>query len=256
MKLIKLSLFLAAIIIVSGCTSLQQNIQHGNATGRVDDNRWDYYNGSPTHYTSFNRSLVKNAIRITEENTDRFSMSSNIDKNRDTAILEFNGKAVTLYRITSKVIVDKNWHQFAKNWDTNFAKIWDEGFVTEDGKMMIAVSYTRQVVFLVFGDGDTRQQIAYYPSKYLACKKIAAVKNEQNAKVVRELLLTALVAGVQSYTSYSTSRVYTNYGNFGYAVTRDYSWAGARAGDALGTLFSGQYSEEKITQAWSSLNCY
>ena len=74
--------------------------------------------------------------------------------------------------------------------------------------------------------------------------------------MIAALLKTALVAGVQSYTSYSTGTYTGSYGNFGYIQVRDYSWAGARAGDALTTLFNGSASAESINNAWNSLNCW
>ena len=69
-------------------------------------------------------------------------------------------------------------------------------------------------------------------------------------------MLKALVAGVQSYTSYSNVSYNDAYGNFGYGTVRDYSWAGDRAGDALTTVFNGGADNASLQAAWSNLNCY
>ena len=242
---------------LAGCANLQQNIQHGNPTKQVTDNRWDYYNGTPVHYTSFNRGLYKNALIVRQEPTDMFSTSLNLDKNSGVAVAEFNGKILSLNQLNDMLKIDRLIEKtFGVNADKKLYKHWDRWYESDDGKFLVAVNYSKQIVATSFDNGDTIQQIAYYPSRYLACKKIASIKKEVDSRVIKELLRTALVAGVQSYTSYTTTNLYSNYGNFGYAVTRDYSWAGARAGDALDTLFSGQYSDEKVSQAWNSLNCW
>ena len=73
---------------------------------------------------------------------------------------------------------------------------------------------------------------------------------------IAALVQTALVAGIQSYTSYSTVTYNDAYGNFGYGTVRDYSWAGDRASDALTTVFNGSADSASLQAAWSTLNCY
>ena len=253
-----IALILMAISIsISGCGILKQNIQHGNITGEVKDNKWDYYDGRPTHYTSYLLDVHKNTIMIKQEKTDSFSAIINIDKKRNFAIITYNNKTLTLKKFNDEVKVDY-WIEKTYGVSANKTKYkgWDAWFESDDEKLKIAVSYSKQILLTSFEDGENMQHIGYYPSRYLACKKIANVKIEKDKRVVFDLLRTALVAGVQSYTSYSTTRYTTSYGDFGYAVSRDYSWAGDRAADALGALFSGEYSDGKIQQAWNGLNCW
>lgn len=249
-----LGLFLTSILVA--CGGLKQNVQKGNQTGKIEDNKWDYYSGVPVHYTSFTRSLYKDAMNVKNEKTDSFSATFNINKYSDTGVVEFNEKIITIKKtndVKYSILVDKIRN---KSIDKKAYMQWSEYFSSEDGRLIVAIEYKKQIALLSFDDGETIQQIAYYPSRYLACKKIAEVKNQSDKMVALNFLKTALVAGVQSYTSYSRTTIYDNYGNFGYGVTRDYSWAGDRAGDALTTLFNGQYSEDKIRTAWMSLNCW
>ncbi|MDB4164547.1 hypothetical protein N9632_00325 [bacterium] len=114
---------------------------------------------------------------------------------------------------------------------------------------MIVTTYFRETSSKTF-------TVGYYPSRYLGCKKIAELINASNQRQIAALVQTALVAGVQSYTSYSTINYNDSYGNFGYGTVRDYSWAGDRAADALTTVFNGGTDNATLQAAWSSLNCY
>jgi hypothetical protein len=253
MKLL-LSVFFATLL--ASCAGLPQNIQSGNQTGKVEDNRWDYFNGQATHYTSTIRSLYKDSLRVRNESTDSFSAAINIQKGRDVGVIDFNGKLIKLTRTDDKKYDDLIERFRDRSIPKERYKAWSDYYSSEDGRLIVAVEYAKQIVLTSFEEGDTIQQISYYPSRYLACKKIAAVKAQNDKRIAAELLRTALVAGIQSYTSYSRTTVYDSYGNFGYGVTRDYSWAGDRAGDALSTLFAGQYSESGVQTAWQSLNCW
>ncbi len=235
-------IILIASFFISGCGGLNQNIQRGNITGNVEDNKWDYYDGQPVHYTSVKRRLYKNKILVSDEKTDKFNGMVTIDKSKDIAYIIFNDKTFTLTRV-SKLLDNKiheNWYRSA----------------VMNGFYFVNVNYQNQSVMTSYHVGDEFQQIEFLPSRYLACRKIAAVKKEHDKKVAVDLLRTALVAGVQSYTSYSTTSYSSAYGDNGYSVTRDYSWAGDRASDALEFIFAGQLNNEKIQQAWNGMNCW
>jgi hypothetical protein len=125
------------------------------------------------------------------------------------------------------------------------------------GKYLVAIERRKQIVLTAHvGDNGRVDSISYRPSRYLACQKIASLAKSKDEAVTRALLATALVAGIQSYTSYSHSYVYDSYGNFGYAVTRDYGWAGDRAADALNVVFQGNTSSAQLQSAWQSMNCW
>lgn len=244
------------VFVVSSC-GLNQNIQVGNTTGKVADNKWDYYNGSPQHYTSFQRSVTKSGMMIVNESTDAFSGNFNFQSGVDKASVEFNGTAIILNTVSSTQMIE----------DAGFSDKdvmgWDEFYASTDKTLFAAIQRTKQIGLLSLKGGDERTDIAFYPSRYLACKKLALMKQTKDAAVMASLVKTALVAGVQSYTSYSTSssqgNINSQYGNFGYTgntTTRDYSWAGDRASDALDTVFSGGADTQSINAAWNSMNCY
>lgn len=252
----RLVLLMCISLFISGC--LTQNIQHGNPTGKVSDNRWDYYNGTPTHYTSFIRSGYVGGVETIRENTDAFSGTYNLPLSSDRGSVIYNGVVASVVRTDASSLweLDDEWQ--------NATQYYNRFYKTEDGKVMVAVNDIKQIVVTSFVVGkNERNDIAYYPSRFLACKKIAQLQQAASAQMMSDLLKTALVAGVQSYTSYQTyqgsGNVYGQYGNFGYTQTgtyRDYSWAGARASDALDTLFAGSGDSTEIRTAWQSLNCW
>ena len=58
----------AAVVFISGCGVQQvQHVQSGNLTGKVIDNRWDYYDGNPVHYSSTQRTLVFDGMMAVNE---------------------------------------------------------------------------------------------------------------------------------------------------------------------------------------------
>jgi len=248
---------LVTLLALAGCTSLTQNVQQGNPTGNLTDNKWDYYNGTPIHYTSFSRGLYKKALTVRQETTDAFSAVFNAEKGRESATVDFNRRVIILKKFDDENAIDELIERtFGKSADKKKYKAWDVWYKSDDGKVHLAVNYKKQIYVTSYEEGDEIQQIAFYPSRYLACQKISKISGEKNQALVNSLLKTALVAGVQSYTSYSTTTYAGNYGNFGYAKTRDYSWAGDRSSDALDALFAGDGSSESIQRAWSGLNCW
>lgn len=230
------------LVFISGCGGLNQNIQHGNITGNIEDNKWDYYDGQSVHYTSIKRRFYKNKVLVSDEKTDQFNGMVTLDKNKDIAYIIFNDKKFTLTRVPKSLDnkKDENWYRSP----------------VLNGFYFVGVNYQRQSIVTSYHVGDEFQQIEFLPSRYLACKKLAAVKKENDKQLAVNLLRTALVAGIQSYTSYSSTSYSSAYGDNGYTVTRNYSWAGDRASDALDFIFAGQLNNEKVQQAWDGLNCW
>lgn len=237
---------------------MTQNIQVGNQTGKIIDNKWDYYNGAPVHYTSTQRDVYKDDILAVNETTDAFSGTFNFQKSANKASLFFNGETFIL-----DLVEDKNVLLEYAGWKPEWVAGWENVYFSKDKTLYAAVNRTKQVILVAInGDGE-RTDLIFYPSRFLACKKLALMKQEKDAAILASLVKTALVAGVQSYTSYSSSNTYGNissqYGNLGYSgytTTRDYSWAGDRASDALNTVFSGNVDQQSIVAAWNSMNCW
>lgn len=253
-----LLILICSIFILSACMVQKQNIQLGNLTGQVKDNKWDYYNGSPIHYTSFQRTLTKEGIMTLNEATDGFSAYYNLDKSKLKGAVVFNNETFIL-----NTIPKSNFLNISKWEDEKWLDGYDTFYTSKDEMVSVAVNHYKQIIVLTTKINNERTDIAYYPSRYLACKKISLMQQTQNQAIMQQLIKTALVAGVQSYTSYSTYRgqgtIQGRYNNFGYTqtgVTRDYSWAGDRASDALGTIFSGNASMANLNNAWQNLNCW
>lgn len=260
----KFILIFALVLTISGCTQLKPNIQHGNSIGTVEGNKWDYYDGTPIPYTSNQRTTTKGDLFTANEMTDMFQAKVNAAKGSDKAILVMNDKTIVLSKFNKKEMFDDFFEKTKIHFNNNRNLIngvtpgvapsnW---YISEDKKYYLAVIESKQMILTFYLDSDNVQSINYYPSRFLACKKIAMVKQAKDSALATALLRTALTAGIQSYTNYATGTYTGAYGNFGYLTVRDYSWAGERAGEALGTLFAGQYNEENITKSWNALNCW
>lgn len=255
------SKFLKAIIlcvILSSCMQQTLHVQQGNPTGLVKDNKWDYYNGIPIHYTSYQRDITKDGILVVNEVTDAFSGTFNLDKSKQKGSLLFNGQTIIVTAASADQIRQKR-----SNWSDTMVNSYDKLYTAEEGDVYVAVHHNNQAVIVGYVENGNDVDIGYLPSRYLACKKISMMQQAANAAIMAELVKTALVAGVQSYTSYSTSNnsgtIYGSNGNFGYvgtSTTRDYSWAGDRASDALDTVFSGNANMQTLNAAWDSMQCY
>jgi hypothetical protein len=251
-------LALVSILFLATSCGVNQtiHIQQENTSGDAKNNRWDYFTAKPVHYTSATRTVVSNNMMVINEQTDAFSANVNIDKMSKKAVMEFSGKIINLTKASVPQIT--NWFEsfMYKTEHTSYKDLgWSDYFISSDGEIMAAVHYEKQL-FLLLTLKETSTQLLFYPSRYLACKKISALQVAQSEAMARSLLQTALVAGVQSYTSYSYADVYDSYGNFGYATIRDYSWAGDRASDAISTVFDGDASSSALSEAWDSLSCY
>ena len=256
---LKILLIAILLVVMTACAPLKTNIQSGNTTGKIEGNHWDYYDGRPVPYTSNQRSVTKNDVLTVNEATDMFQVTVNAETGSKKAVMVMNHVTITLARFSDVDKLDALYEKSKRHWTKRGNldnPLYTDWYVSDDGKYYLVILKSKQIALTMYVNGDEVQSINYYPSRFLACKKIAIVKNESDRAVALALLRTALVAGVQSYTNYSTGSYSGAYGNFGYVSVRDYSWAGERAGEALGTLFSGQYSEEKIHLAWNSLNCW
>lgn len=251
-------LLIFSIFMLSACMVQKQNIQLGNTTGKIVDNKWDYYNNTPIHYTSSGRSIYKNGLNVLNENTDAFTATFNLDKSSAIGSVVFNNNTYILKSTSA------NYFKQVSGWAQKDVNVWDRYYLTQDEKIFIAVQHRQQFIALSsYQENGDRLSIGYYPSRFLACRKIATLQNTQNIAMFNSLLKTALVAGVQSYTNYSTyngqGTIAGKYNNYGYTQTgtyRDYSWAGDRASDALSTIFSGNASMANLNNAWQNLNCW
>lgn len=251
------SILFTLVVFLSGCMQQTQHVQVGNPTGKVDDNKWDYYNGTPIHYTSFQRTVIKEGITTINEATDAFSGIFNLSKINEKGSVVFGDRTVILS------LSDENDFALVSGWEKEWIEGYDRLYLSSDQKVYVGVNDFKQIIVLGYLEDSENNDIAYLPSRYLACKKISMMQQAANAAIMAELVSTALVAGVQSYTSYSTTssqgNISSQYGNFGYmgtSTTRDYSWAGDRASDALDTVFSGNANMQTLNAAWDSMNCY
>jgi hypothetical protein len=192
--------------------------------------------------------------------TDMFQVKVNASRVSDKAILVMNDKTIVLDRFNNKEMFDDLFEKTKVHFNNNRNLIDgvtpSQWYISKDRKYYLAVIESKQMILTFFIDGDNVQSINYYPSRFLACRKIAMVKQAKDSQMAAALLRTALTAGIQSYTNYAIGTYTGAYGNFGYVTVRDYSWAGERAGEALGTLFAGQYNEANILQSWNALNCW
>ena len=167
------------------------------------------------------------------------------------------------FHVGVKVYVHEDDFERVSGWEKKWIKGYDRLYLSSDNNVYLGVNDFKQIIVLGYVENGENHDIAYYPSRFLACKKISMMQQAANAAIMAELVSTALVAGVQSYTSYSTTssqgNISSQYGNFGYmgtSTTRDYSWAGDRASDALDTIFTGNANMQTLNAAWDSMNCY
>ena len=256
---------IVGIGLLTGCMTVEQNIQTGNTSGKIADNRWDYYNAQPIHYTSFQITNYQDQLAIKNELTDAFSGTLTVNDQKKNAYIVFNDKTIKLKKFTDqktkdawvKLFVgeDVQKDQFGQSRSDYY--LWTDWFQDKSGKYALFIEKEKNVVFTAFRETSSKTfTVAYHPSRYLACKKIAEIMKASNQRQIAALVQTALVAGIQSYTSYSTVNYNDAYGNFGYGTVRDYSWAGDRASDALTTVFNGSADSASLQAAWSTLNCY
>jgi hypothetical protein len=261
----KLMIAYAFLTMMMGCMTVEQNIQPDNTSGKIADNRWDYYNAVPVHYTSTQITVYQDQLALKNEMTDAFSGTLTVNDRKKNAYILFNDKTIKLDQFTDQRTKD-SWvklfvpegvqkDQFGHKRQDYYA--WTDWYQDKSGKYALFIQRNKNILFTAFRETpDRTQTIGYLPSRYLGCKKIAELMKASNQRQVAALLQTALVAGVQSYTNYSTVSYSDSYGNFGYGTARDYSWAGDRASDALSTVFNGSADSASLQAAWSSLNCY
>jgi hypothetical protein len=93
--------------LLAGCVNLKQNVQTSNPTGQIADNRWDYFNGSPVHYTSYHRTVVKDSTAIVNERTDKFAGTLNIQIGRAKAYFTLGDSVVELLEFEDRQEKDR-----------------------------------------------------------------------------------------------------------------------------------------------------
>jgi hypothetical protein len=259
-------LMIGAILpLLVGCLSPEQNIQVGNLSGKVSDNKWDYYNGIPVRYTSNGNTVYQDAVIVKNELTDAFSASLTVNDNKKIAFIVLNNKTIKLNKFDDKKTKDlwvnlfleegRQKDVYGQSRSDYYA--WTDWYQDASGKYAVFLQRDKNIIFTAFKNSSKNLfTVSYYPSRYLACKKIVELMVASNQQQTAALLRTALVAGVQSYTSYSTFDYNDAYGNYGFGTIRDYSWAGDRAEDALTAVFNGNSDRASLDAAWSELNCW
>lgn len=253
----KFSITLLGMLFLTGCGQLTPHIQEANPTGKENYNHFDYFNNKPINYTSFLRSEYSQGLMTLEEKTDAFSGYFNLDRESPKGSVVFNSTTVILNPVSSKTYLEMT--ESARKDVVHY----DRFYASNDGTVFIAVKHFEENIKLTHMTTDGRTDISFLPSRRLACKKISLLKQASDSAMYRSLLQTALVAGVQSYTSYSTtnssgiiSGTYQNFGYTGTSTTRDYSWAGERASEALTAIFSSDAKGSELQAAWNSLKCF
>ena len=123
-------------------TAQKQNIQIGNLTGQVKDNKWDYFNGSPIHYTSSQRSVYKQNIMTLNENTDLFSAHFNLDQSNSNGAVVFNNETYILNSISKSDFLN------ITNWDKTWLQHYDAFYAAKDKMVSVAVNRYKQIIVL------------------------------------------------------------------------------------------------------------
>lgn len=230
----------------------------------------NYYEG-PVHYTSYIRSIYREYdgydVNVSNEFTDAFSGTFNFPRDRDVGVVKFNDQVINFWEIS------RDFYEELFPAEKNLSK--DRRFYQNECRisgcageeMFLVVVSPNSMSLLVKTWPDENDNLMHVfefrPTRFMICQKIAETKQKLNTQVFTDIFKTLLLAGVQSYTEYQTyqgiGNVYGNNGHFGYSergTYRDYSWAGARASDALNTLFSGSANASDLDRAWNSLNCF
>jgi hypothetical protein len=225
----------------------------------------DYYNG-PVHYTSYQRTIYNDRdLMVANEKTDAFSGTFHFPKDKSYGVATFGGQITNFFEVPRKEVRD-----LMPEWDYKYPD--DTRFYlnecppvncNEDDPIYVYVAPSSMTLIVQIWGPDQTHDIAFDPTRFTICKKIAAQRKAANSAMFADLFKTLLLAGVQSYTGYQTyqgnGNVYGANGHFGYSergTYRDYSWAGARAADALNTIFSGSANASDLDRAWNSLNCF
>ena len=164
-KEIRTFLGVLSFLVVTGCANQQQHIQRGNSTGIIADNRWDYYDATPIHYTSYQRSAYKENILVMNERTDAFSSTVNLSKRDTKGAITFRDKVIILKLIDDDSKIDKIIDSFAiPRIDRGVYKTWSRWYESQDGKLHVAIHTEKQIVLTVYEDIDGQiNTIAYLP---------------------------------------------------------------------------------------------
>ena len=199
--------------------------------------------------TLFKHSTKSKDGLVVESSSPGTWIDINVNKDSEKASMKFSDGLAILDRITDPEVL-KVVHSD-----------WDRVYQRDDGTgYYLLVSTEKQIMNwqLHTLDGFMKEH-TLYPTRYLTCQSLAQLRQDQEAAIASQLIRTILIGVIQSYTSYSRTSFYGSYGGFnytGFGYTTDYSWAGDRAADALGAIFGGNSSLEKIDEAWKELKCF
>ncbi|WP_443646885.1 hypothetical protein [Candidatus Ponderosibacter sp. Uisw_141_02] len=154
-----------------------------NVTGQISDNKSDYYNGTPQHYTSVLRDIHKDGLLIVNEQTDAFAGRFNFAEPSDKASTFFNGETTILTKVEKSMVL-----KTLAGWNSKDIAHWSDVYFSEDKTVYGVVQRKKQVVLLGHLRDGTRTDYAFYLSRYLACKKLALMKQTQDAAVMASLV--------------------------------------------------------------------
>ncbi len=253
MKLIKFFAVFCLVLNFSGCGGLSQYVQYRNPTVDIKNNKWDYYDGSSVDYTSFslseygtNKALLKN------EETVQYNATVNIDKSRGLALIHYEGAILKLKKVNSQDRIDFLLERVAGDApDKTAYKAWNDWFESENGKYVVAAEYEKQIVLISYYSEKAVKNIAFYPSRYLACKQLATRQVELDKKMVFNLFKNPFASSVEN-----DANVLSKASDLRFDGPRDYSWAGDKGNDRISKVLSVKNTEQKYDQAWNGLNCW
>jgi hypothetical protein len=252
MYLIKFFAVVALILSISGCGGLIQNIQYRNPTTEIKNNKWDYFDGSTVDYTSFSFSEYENKSLLKNEDSFKYYATLNIDKNKGLALIQYQGDIVKLKKVGSQERVNILLERIAGDvTDQTAYKAWNDWFESNDSKFLVAAEYQKQIILISQESGKSIKNIAFYPSRYLACKELATRQVQQDKKMVFNLFKNPFAS-----TNESNSDVLSTTSAARFDGPRDMSWAGDRGNDRLSKVLSVKNTDQKYDQAWNGLNCW
>lgn len=252
MKFIKFFAVVIFFLSFSGCGGLSQNVQYRNTTAELKNNKWDYYDGSSIDYISFSFSEYANKMLLKNEDSFKYYATFNIDKSKGLALIQFQGDILKLKKVSSQDRVDALLDRIAGNAaDKTAYKAWNDWFESENGKFLVAAEYQKQIILISHDSGKSIKNIAFYPSRYLACKELATRRVQQDKKMVFNLFKNPFASTDESNTDVLSTASAPRFDG-----PRDLSWAGDRGNDRISKVLSVKNTDQKYDQAWSGLNCW
>ncbi len=252
MNLIKFFGVVILFVSFSGCGGLNQNVQYRNPTTELKNNKWDYYDGSSIDYISFSFSEYGNGTLLKNEDSVKYNATVNIDRSKGLALIQYQGDILKLKKVTSQNRVDLLLDRVAGDAaDKTAYKAWNDWFESESGKFLVAAEYQKQIILISHDSGKSLKNIAFYPSRYVACKELATRQAQLDKKMVFNLFKNPFASINESGADVVSP---TNVPRFD--GPRDFTWAGDKANDRLSKVLSVKNTEQKYDQAWNGLNCW